>query len=342
MTMYGVVDSGVEYINKVGPTGVGLVRVPSNTASSPSRWGLRGSEDLGRGLRANFTLESGFGADTGTLGQGGRMFGRQSHVGLSGPWGSVAIGHQYTMLFWSMLDADVLGPNVFGSGSLDSYFPNARSSNAISYRGTFSGLTLGAHYSFGRDPMNAGPSPAGTNCAGESTADSNACRAWSLMVKYDSPSWGVAAVLDRQNGGPGAFGGLTSSQLHDTRAMVNGYYKFNKFKLGAGFMRRDNEGNVPTPKSDLLFVGATYNVTPKFAVDGEWFRLDFKNGPNKANLLVLRGTYSFTKRSAVYASLGHISNNGTLAFSLSAGAPGSAPLEGGSQSGLMLGIRHNF
>lgn len=342
VTLYGVIDSGVEYITNVGPAGDGLARVPSNTASSPSRWGLRGSEDLGGGLRANFVLESGFGADTGTLGQGGRMFGRQAHVGLSGPWGSVAVGHQYTMLFWSILDADVLGPNVFGIGSLDSYFPNARSSNSVSYRGTFSGLTLGAHYSLGRDPVNAGPSPAGTNCAGESAADSSACRAWSLLMKYDSPSWGVAAVVDRQNGGPGAFGGLTSSQLRDTRSMVNGYYKLNNLKLGAGLMRRDNEGNAATPKSDLLFVGAAYNVTPTFAVDGEWFRLDFKNSPNKANLLVLRGTYSFSKRTAVYASLGRISNDGTLAVSVSGGAPGSAPVAGGNQSGLMLGVRHNF
>lgn len=342
VTLYGVIDSGVEHITNVGASGAGLTRVPTNTASSPSRWGLRGSEDLGGGLRANFVLESGFGADTGTLGQGGRLFGRQAHVGLSGPWGSVAVGHQYTMLFWSILDADVLGPNAFGIGSLDAYFPNARSSNAISYRGTFSGLTLGAHYSLGRDPVNAGPSPAGTNCAGESATDTSACRAWSMLVKYDTPTWGVAAVVDRQNGGPGAFGGLTSSQLRDTRSMVNGYYKLNNLKLGAGLMRRDNEGNAATPKSDLLFVGATYNVTPAFALDAEWFRQDFKNSANQANLLVVRGTYSLSKRTAVYASLGRISNDGTLAVSVSGTAPGSAPAAGASQSGLMLGVRHNF
>lgn len=72
------------------------------------------------------------------------------------------------------------------------------------------------------------------------------------------------------------------------------------------------------------------------------FRLDFKNSPNKANLLVLRGTHSFSKRTAVNASLGRISNDGTLAVSVSGGAPGSAPVAGASQSGLMLGVRHNF
>ncbi len=341
VTLYGVIDSGVEHITNVGPSGDSLTRVPTNTASVPSRWGLRGSEDLGGGLRANFTLESGFGADTGTTLQGGRAFGRQSLVGLSGPWGNVSLGHQYTMLFWSILDADILGPNAFGIGSLDAYFPNARSSNSIAYRGTFNGLTVGAHYSLGRDPVNAGPSPAGTNCAGENAIDSRQCRAWSVLAKYDTPTWGVAGVVDRQNGGPGAFGGLTSSQLSDTRSMVNGYYKASNWKLGAGLMRRDNEGS-PTPKSDLFFLGASYNLSPAFAIDGAWYRLDFKNGDNKANLLALRATYSFSKRTAVYATVGRISNDGALAISVSGTAPGSAPVAGENQSGFLVGIRHSF
>ncbi len=342
VTLYGVLDSGVEHITNVGPGGKSLTRVPTNTASVPSRWGLRGSEDLGGGLRANFTLESGIGVDTGSLLQGGRAFGRQSFVGLSGGWGQVSLGHQYTMLFWSILDADILGPNAFGIGSLDAYFPNARSSNSVAYRGTFNGLTVGAHYSLGRDPVNAGPSPAGTNCAGENALDKDQCRAWSVLLKYDTPTWGVAGVIDRQNGGPGAFGGLSSSQLSDTRSMVNGYYKFGQAKIGAGFMRRDNEGSAATPKSDLLFVGASYNVTPAFTVDGAYYRLDVKNSANQANLLVLRATYAFSKRTAVYATVGHIANDGALAISVSGTAPGSAPVAGGSQSGVLMGIRHSF
>lgn len=342
VTLYGVIDTGIEHITNVGPAGIGLTRSPTNTASVPSRWGLRGSEDLGGGLKANFTLESGFGADAGTMLQGGRLFGRQAHVGLSGPWGSVAIGRQYTMLFWSVLDADVMGPNIYGIGSLDAYFPNARSDNSVSYRGTFSSLTVGAMYSLGRDAVNAGPSPAGTNCAGESATDSSACRAWSVLLKYDAPTWGVAAVVDRQSGGPGAFGGLTSSQLRDTRTMVNGYYKLDKLKLGAGILRRDNEGSPLTPKSDMVFVGATYNATPTFSLDGQLVRLDFKNSPNQATLLTVRGTYHLSKRTATYATFGRISNDGSSAVSVSGGAPGSAPVAGEGQSGLMLGIRHNF
>ncbi len=86
------------------------------------------------------------------------------------------------MLFWAVLDPDILGPNAFGSGSLDSYIPNTRADNAIAYKGTFGGLTVGGMYSFGRDVANAGPSPAGTNCAGENPADKSQCREWSAMI----------------------------------------------------------------------------------------------------------------------------------------------------------------
>ncbi|RYF45153.1 MAG: porin, partial [Comamonadaceae bacterium] len=200
VSMYGLVDVGVERVNNVGASGSGLTRMPSNTGTLPSRLGFRGSEDLGGGLRALFTLEMSFAPDQGTLGQGGRGFGRQSFIGLAGSWGTVTAGRQYSMLFMSVLDADVIGPAVYAMGSLDSYIPNARADNAIAYRGTFSGLTLGAQYSFGRDAVNAGPSPAGTNCAGESATDSSACRQWSAMAKYDSAIWGAALAYDRQNG----------------------------------------------------------------------------------------------------------------------------------------------
>ena len=166
VTLFGIIDTGVEYVTDVGSAGQGLWRVPTQTGTVASRVGVRGSENLGGGLRAEFVIENGFAPDMGTAAQGGRLFGRQAWVGLSGPWGTVSLGRQYTMLFWSLLDADLLGPNMYSSGSLDSYIPNARADNAIAYRGKFGGLTLGATWSFGRDAVNAGPSPGGTNCAG--------------------------------------------------------------------------------------------------------------------------------------------------------------------------------
>lgn len=211
VTIYGVIDAAAEHVNNVGAGGDGLTRMPSLTGSAPSRLGFRGTEDLGGGLGALFTLEMGIAPDSGTMNQGGRAFGRQSFVGLSGPWGSVTLGRQYTMLFWSILDADILGPNIYGSSSLDSYIPNARADNSIAYRGTFSGFTVGATYSLGRDTVNAGPSPAGSNCAGESGTDKQACREWSALVKYDAPMWGAALAVDEMRGGAGAFAGLSAA-----------------------------------------------------------------------------------------------------------------------------------
>lgn len=342
VTIYGIVDVAVEHVTDVGAAGSGLNRMASLTGSLPSRIGLRGSEELGGGLRAVFTLEQGFAPDSGVLGQGGRSYGRQAFVGLSGPWGTVSLGRQYTMLFWSMLDADILGPHLHGSSSLDSYIPNARADNAVAYRGTFGGLTVGATYSLGRDAVNAGPSPAGTNCAGESAADGKTCREWSAMVKYDGASWGAALAIDELRGGPGAFGGLTSSGLKDRRVSANGYGRLGALKLGAGWLRRDNEGNAAAPRSDLWYAGAAYAVTPALTVDGELFRLRFKSSPDKATLAVLRATYAFSKRTAVYASVACIDNGGALALSVSSGAPGAGPAAGEAQSGVALGVRHAF
>ena len=342
VSIYGVIDASVEHVTKASPSGGGLTRVPALTGSAPSRLGFRGTEDLGQGLKTVFTLETGFSPDTGVANQGGRAFGRQAFVGLSGPWGTVSLGRQYTMLFYSILESDILGPNLYSSGSLDSYIPNARADNAISYRGSFSGLTLGASYSLGRDAVNAGPSPAGTHCAGENPNDSKACREWSALVKYDTATWGTALAVDEIRGGAGAFAGLSSSAMTDRRTSANGYVKLGGLKLAGGLIRRANGASATNGKSDLWYLGAAYNLTPALLVDGEVFSLRYKDSVNRATLAAVRATYSFSRRTAVYATAGHIQNKGTLALSVSGGQPGGAPVPGGSQSGVAFGVRHSF
>jgi len=345
VTLYGVVDTGVEYVNNIGTAKNSVVRMPTLTGTVPSRWGIRGSEDLGGGLKGVFVLESGFTPDAGASGQGGRLFGRQALVGLSGPWGQVGFGRQYTMLFWATLDADILGPNVYASGSLDSYLPNARADNAIAYKGTFNGLTVGASYSFGRDTVNAGPSPTGQNCAGENPADKRACREWSAMLLYEfkglGPTIGLSAAYDSLRGGPGAFGGLTSSSFTDDRLFLGGYAIFSQTKVGLGWIRRDNDGS-PTPRSDMIYGGVSHDVTPAFNVAGQVYYYKFHNSDNKAMLYALRGTYAFSKRTSVYATAGYINNSGQLTLSVSGGATGSNTGPGGQQFGVMTGIKHIF
>ena len=86
VTLYGVVDTYLANIRS--NNGGKSVTVLDAGGLSGSRWGLRGSESLGGGLNAVFTLENGFDSSNAGLGQGGRLFGRQAYVGLTGGFGA--------------------------------------------------------------------------------------------------------------------------------------------------------------------------------------------------------------------------------------------------------------
>lgn len=347
-TIYGMMDVGVESVSNVANVG-SLTRMPSNTGILPSRLGFRGKEDLGSGLSAIYTLEMGFAPDTGASGQGGRLFGRQSTVGFSGDWGAVTVGRQWTMLFWSVLDSDIVGPAVYGLGSLDNYIPNSRVDNSIAYKGKFDKLTVGATYSLGRDTVNAGPSPAGTNCSGENGADTSACREWSVLAKYDTTGWGAALGYDAINGHTSTgstdpiYAGLDSSSKSDTRLTVNGYVKFSDLKVAGGLIRRNNDGSAIKPKSDLWFVAASYPVSAALTLDGTYAKLGYRNISNyDSSLLAVRALYKLSKSTTLYAQAGQINNDSLAAVSVSSGAAGSNPALGNSQSGMMLGVNHKF
>lgn len=339
--VYGLIDAAVEHITNTAPGGASLTRMPNLSGGQfPSRIGFRGTEDLGGGQKAVFTLENGFAPDSGSLNQGGRLFGRQTWVGLSGDWGQLTVGRTYSMLFYTFFDTDVIGTGQFSIGSIDPRILNLRNDNSISYKGKFKGVTVGAGYTLGRDVSNAG-GPGATNCGGENAADSKACRGRNAMLSYDAASWGVVAGYDTYNGGPGAAAafGPTRSDQSDSRWHIGAYAKFGPAKVGGGLMRRKNEGSAITPRSDLAYLGVNYSFTPLFVLDAQIARLDVKDSPNDTNLYVLRGTYYLSKRTAVYAAAGRATNSGAAAIALSAGA---TVLMGGSQNGVMVGMRHSF
>jgi predicted porin len=245
------------------------------------------------------------------------------------------------MLFWSLLDSDIVGPSIYGLGSLDSYIPNARIDNSIAYKGKFSDVTVGATYSLGRDTVNAGPSPAGTNCPGENGADSRACREWSALVKYDTKTWGAALAYDKINGRMPASAtdvvlpaGLTSSSKSDSRLMVNGYVNFADIKVGGGVIRRNNDGSATRPKSDLWYLAAAYPLSSAWTIDGTFAKLSYKNINNfDSTLLTVRSLYKLSKRTTAYAQIGKIRNDSLVNVSVSGGAPGSNPALGGCRPG---------
>jgi predicted porin len=349
VTLYGLIDTGIEYVSHANANGNGLTRIPSVTGTLPSRWGLRGAEDLGNGMKAVFTLESGFNTDTGTSGQGGRLFGRQAWVGLASDYGTVTLGRQYSMVFLSLADADILGPSQYAIGSLDAYIPNARTDNTIAYKGTFSGLTVGATYSFGRDA--AGGVPASGTCAGEVAGNASACRAMSAMVKYDAATFGVAGAYEEQRGGTGAtasfFNGsapiaLTDAGDKDRRIVANGYVKLGNAKLGVGWIGRHVQAVAGDVRSNLYFVNGSYPLTGALTLDAGLIRLINADQSRSATMAVLRGVYALSKRTALYAQTGYLWNSANAQYSVSGGGGGTTPAKGVNQLGAMVGMRTAF
>jgi predicted porin len=112
VTLYGIVDAAVR--SQTGLTNT-YARSPLDTTvvasgvGPTSRWGIRGSEDLGGGLRATFNLESGINVDTGASSNAVTYFDRASVVGLAGNWGSVTLGRQNTLIADSAGVADPIG-----------------------------------------------------------------------------------------------------------------------------------------------------------------------------------------------------------------------------------------
>ncbi|MCU6501698.1 porin [Rugamonas sp. A1-17] len=340
VTIYGIVDSGVAYTNNTNAAGNSVVKVPSLTGSFPSRLGFRGTEDLGDGLQAVFVLESGIGMDTGTMGQGNRLFGRQANVGLKGSYGTLTVGRQNNMTFLATLKSDVMGPNLFSISSIDPYIPNARSDNAVGYLGNFADFTVGTTYSFGRDASSAG-GPAATNCAGEVAGNAKACRQVTALLEYDNKRFGVTASYDIMYGGAGAAAGLTTSDSNDRRTTLNGYAMAGDVRIGAGVMARRKTAATQANnlESNLIYVGASYPLLPLMTLDGQVARHDVKDSGNDSTLAVLRLTYYLSKRTAVYGSIGYMKNAGQAAIALDAGGTVGT---GMNQSGVSTGIRHSF
>lgn len=349
LKIYGVLDSGVEWVSHVGANHGNLTRIPSTTGSVPSRLGFDFEHELRPGLKGIARAEMGFYLDTGHSGQGSRLFGRQVYVGLDSDYGSLTVGRQYSMLFYSLLDADLIGPNIHSLGSIDAYIPNARADNAVAWRGKFGNFSLGATYSFGRDTED-NTVPGSGKCSGEQ-AGSSQCRAWSGLIKYDTARFGIATAIDQQTGGTAAkanfFNGsaplaFSAGADTDTRIVINGYARFGALKLGAGVLGRRVKTDAVQIQQNTTWLQAGYPITRELMLEGGAFFVRNDEQQRDARLYVLRGVFSFDQQLASYVSIGHIDNSALAAYSLSGGGAGAAPAAGFSQNGVMTGLRYRF
>ena len=199
--LYGLINTGLSYVHGDSDTGTKAHKFSMENAQEfGSRWGIKGSEDLGNGYKISFVLESGFESDTGALDskQGTtRIFGREANMTLHGGFGELSFGR--LDVFGSVLGAnglfraiDPLFSNytTFGSGKASASMWT-RVDNAISYKTpTFAGLTGYAMYSFKNDSTKDGEE-------GKASADRYA----SIALRYQNAGLEAVLVADTTNWG---------------------------------------------------------------------------------------------------------------------------------------------
>jgi predicted porin len=336
VTLYGVIDEGIEYVSnvKVSPgVGKSLYQLDSVSGLQGSRWGLRGAEDLGGGLKAIFVLENGFDANTGKLGQGGDEFGRQAYVGISSPYGSVTLGRQYDSV------VDFVGPlgvsDQWAShrgahpGDLDNLNNSVRTNNALKYASAnYAGLTFGGLYSLGGQTGQFARNQVYSVGAGYARGP------LVLGVGYlnvrnpnasffgDNPTGGGAAVNNISAATNPVFSGYASAHTYQVIA-AGGAYSIGVTTLGATYSNTKFMGLGDTATSGpnpLRYSGtatfnnaelsAKYQFTPAFLVG---IAYDYTKGDSVSSALpgvhnsgdkyhqfALGADYNLSKRTDVY------------------------------------------
>lgn len=231
--LYGVIDSGLRYDKVVD--GTSKFGVASGIAGQ-SRFGLKGSEDLGNGYSATFTLEGGFLTTTGAHTQG-RMFGRQATLGLKGGFGEIRMGRQTVFGYsWTPFIASPFGVawsgnsvgSTFGYKSGD-FGPDGRISNAVVYQTpVIGGLEAGIGYSF---------STADTQIAD----NSNNNRVLTAGLRYGNGPLRAALTYEQLYAKKGT--NLRNAQNYQLGVS----YDFNVVKVFAGYNEQRKINSNPTP-----------------------------------------------------------------------------------------------
>lgn len=333
VTLYGVADAGIEFLNHVPGTGAAagqsnnLYRMTSGNIAG-SRWGLRGTEDLGGGLKGIFVLEGGMVLDSGMAGQGGRLFGRKAYVGLdSSSFGQLTLGRHHNLMFDLIISFDPMffAPK-YSAYSHDTWLAG-RVDNAAKYTGRFGGLTVGALYSFGVDATV----PNGAEVPGNSRVG----RDMSAGFSYQAGRFRLGGVYDQLNGNSAAKAGLTERRYV---AAVAG--DLGPVTAYLGYRRLVSQLLVSMTRTDLYWAGANWNFTPAFALTGAVYKTNDRTSGKDPVSFVLSGDYRFSKRTDVYLTGSYTRNAGGSALSAN-GYDGSV-LPGANQLGVVVGMRHSF
>ncbi|SFJ74875.1 Outer membrane protein (porin) [Paraburkholderia megapolitana] len=351
VTLYGIIDTGLTYVSNQG--GGRFVGMTSGNESG-SRWGLKGSEDLGGGLKTVFQLENGFNSTNGRLGQGGRMFGRQAFVGLSSDkWGTLTAGRQYDPLvdlIQPFQGDGFLGGIFISPGDIDNSDNSARVNNSLKYTSpSLSGLQFELMYSLG--------GVAGSTGSGQSYA---------AAAAYTSGPVNVAAGYFHISNGSGANRGTTTwdslfntsvNGAYSTAASINdariaGNYIFGSVTLGGYYSYAEYtvDGSSTFKQTQKYNTGSVYAVwqaTPALQTQvGYVYLKSSGNSSAKYNQFAVAADYSLSKRTDLYAWVAYTAASGkqdpagTPAVAVIGSATGDS--SSNRQATATVGIRHRF
>ncbi|MGF6598175.1 putative porin [Paraburkholderia sp. GAS448] len=361
VTLYGVIDEGLNYTNNAA--GHSAYQMQSGYAQG-SRFGLKGAEDLGGGLKAIFTLENGFDLNSGKLGQGSRMFGRQAFVGLSDDkYGTITFGRQYDSLVDYLAQTTANGnwggyllSHPYDNDNTDNSF---RVNNTVKYASPdFSGFQFGGTYSLSND----------TNFANN--------RQYSVGAQYTLGGLLVAAsYLQANNPGLTSGGAIATNDANflSERLRIFGggvNYTFGSTTLGfvytnstvtnpaatdtsvyVGSITPPNGGTLSALKYQNFEVNAKYQFTPAFFVGGQYvyttssFESSTGTPKPKYHTLGLMADYNISKRTDFYAQVAyqHVAGDETGTVLDNAYIPGAADVSSTrNQVAVRLAMRHKF
>jgi predicted porin len=320
VTLFGVLDEAARYVKNGDLKMKSLASGGINT----SRLGVRGTEDLGDGLKAGFWLETGLNPDSGTQSDGTRFWNRRSTVSLLGGFGELRLGRDYTPTYTGYTDYDPFGDNgVAASSKFDSSLGTARDTgtradNQIAY---FTPGGLGGFYA--RASVASGEGTAGKKYIGARAGYA----AGPLDVSASYGQTTVAPVLGDDKfktadvGASYDFGVVKATAYYTQSKFVD--QKIATYSIGA---------IVPVGAGQIK---AAYTHANASGVTAAGVNVD----ANDANQFALGYVYNLSKRTAIYGTGAYIKNKGAATFAV-ASAP--AIVAGGKSTGLELGLRHSF
>lgn len=310
VTLYGVVDAGIAREDNGSAT---TTRMDTGNLNG-NRWGLKGSEDLGGGLKAIFALESGFTLDDGAQGQGA-LFGRQSWVGVQSGFGTVKLGRQNNPVYATSGTWDVFGDALAGDSSRLFSYNGSRTNNMVSYNYAAGGFYGELQYGLGEVAGNN--SITGENSAGRSAA---------MYVGYKAGPFDV--VLTHQNIHNNPYTTATKMTL------LGGNYDFGMVKLFAAYAVEKTDGVGAKDQKDA-HLGLSAPVGKAGTVKVSYLRkTDDLNANADAEQYAIGYIHTLSKRTALYTSYAQLSNDSAASYKV--------PVAGNDNKLFNIGVRHSF